>query len=73
MISPAARQTAPKTAALAASTSIRRGIAANVTRTRPEEYSLVMASTPSTPVITWPTRAPASTLLVGSPVTLRVL
>src|SRR5215472_10466270 len=72
-ISPATRQSVPNTRAFAASTSGRRGTAANVTRISPDEYSLVMASTPSTPVITWPMMTPASTLLVGSLVTLRVL
>ena len=37
------------TAALAASTARRRGTAANVVRIRPVLYSLLKASTPSTP------------------------
>src|SRR5579859_1518961 len=47
--SPATRVSAPMTAALAASTVRRRGAAANVVRIRPVLYSVLNASTPSTP------------------------
>jgi len=71
--SPVARNTAPQTSAFAASTMPRRGIAANVTAAMPESNSPVIASAPSTPVISWPSTTPASMLLVGSPPGLRVL
>ena len=53
-------------AALAASTSGRRGAAANVARIIPEENSLVTASTPRTPRASWPMASPAKLSLVGS-------
>ena len=57
-ISPAARVTAPSTAAFAASTSGRLGAAANVARIIPEENSVVIASTPRTPSSSWPSTSP---------------
>ncbi len=71
--SPAARATAPNTAALAASSSPRRGIAVSVARISPDEYSLVMVSTPRTPLSSRAGTIPASALLVRSPPALRVL
>ena len=65
-VSPTASVTAPNTAAFAASTRGRFGIAASVDRIIPEEYSPVITSTPSTPIRSWPSASPASTLLVGS-------
>ena len=73
MISLATRNTPPVTAAFASSTSPRRGTAENVTRTSPDEYSLVMASTPRMPVMSCPSRTPASRLLAGSLCAPRVL
>ena len=71
--SPAASATAPNTAAFAASTSGRLGIAASVARIIPEEYSPVITSTPSTPVSSRPREMPASALLVRSAVASLVL
>ena len=65
-ISPAASATAPSTAALAASSSGRRGTAANVARIIPEENSVVITSAPKTPSASWPIASPAKLLLVGS-------
>jgi hypothetical protein len=65
--SPRASATAPNTAALAASSSGRFGVAASVARIIPEVYSLVIISTPSTPTSSRPTEMPASALLVRSP------
>ena len=64
--SPAASATTPNTAALAASTSGRFGIAASVARIIPEEYSPVITSTPRTPISSRPREMPASALLVRS-------
>ena len=57
-ISPAASATAPSTAAFAASTSGRRGAAANVARIIPEENSVVIVSTPRAPSSNWPGTSP---------------
>src|SRR4030095_13104121 len=64
--SPTANATAPNTAAFAASTIGRFGIAASVARIIPEEYSPVITSTPRTPVKSRPRETPASALLVRS-------
>ena len=64
--SPAASAVVPHTAALAASTSGRLGIAASVALIVPEEYSLVITSTPSTANSTDPRAPPTRMLLVTS-------
>ena len=65
-ISPTTSVTAPSTAALAASSSGRRGTAASVARIIPEENSVVIASTPRTPRASWPSASPVKLSLVGS-------
>ncbi len=50
--------TAAKTAAFAASTVSRCGAAASVERIEPVAYSLVMTSTPSTPMASWARKNP---------------
>ncbi len=70
--SPRTRVTPPKTAALAARTSGLFGTASSVARIRPEVYSLLMPSTPSTPVTSSPGISPASALFVRSPAAFRV-
>ena len=71
--SPATSAVSPQMAALAASTSGRLGIAASVTLIVPEEYSLVITSTPSTANNTDPRAPPARMLLVTSPCGFLVL
>ena len=71
--SPAPSATTPNTAAFAASTSGRPGTAARVARIIPEVYSLVIISTPRTPVSSSPGTTPASALLVRSPAPFLVL
>jgi hypothetical protein len=68
-----ARATAPNTAALAARTSGRLGIAARVGRIVPEVCSLVAVTTPRVPIRSRPTEMPARALLVRSPVAFSVL
>ena len=70
--SPTTRVTAPNTTAFAARTKGRRGMAASVTRTVPELYSLVMVSTPSMPASSRPGTTPASALLVRSSAAFRL-
>lgn len=71
--SPSASATPPNTAAFAASSTGLRGTAVSVARIIPDEYSLVMASTPRTPVSSSAGTMPASALLVRSPPAWRVL
>src|SRR5262249_56542358 len=71
--SPAPSATTPKTAAFAASTTPRPGTAASVARIIPEVYSLVIVSTPRTPVSSRPGTTPARALLVRSPPPFLVL
>ena len=70
--SPNASATAPNTAALAASSSGRRGAAASVDLIIPDEYSLVISSAPRTPLNSRAGRIPASALFVRSSVPLVV-
>ena len=55
---PIAAATAPKTAALTARTLVRCGTAANVDQMDPVAYSLVMTTTPSTPMASWARKNP---------------
>ena len=71
--SPTASATTPSTAAFAASTSGRFGIAASVARIIPEEYSPVIMSTPRTPISSRPREIPARALLVRSAAASSVL
>ena len=48
----------PTTTALAASTARRWGAAAKVARIDPVAYSLVIVSTPSTPMASWARKKP---------------
>ena len=65
-ISPTTSVTAPSTAALAASSSGRRGTAASVARIIPEENSVVTTRAPRTPRASWPIESPAKLISVGS-------
>ena len=58
--SPPANVTAPMTAALAARTRPRRGLAASVTRTSPLRYSVVMNTAPTTVTAISAANVPAS-------------
>src|SRR3984885_5858643 len=71
--SPVISATAPTTAALAARTRSRRGAAANVARLVPEVYSLVMASTPTTPMSSTPMSMPTSVLPTNMPLLVVLL
>src|SRR6201996_879369 len=71
--SPVISATAPTTAALAARTLRRRGAAANVARMVPEVYSLVMASTPTTPMSSTPMSMPTSVLPTNMPLLVVLL
>ena len=71
--SPMASVNAANTVALAVSSSRRSGIVASVARIIPKVYSLVIASTPSTPASSRPGAMPASALLVRSPDAFLVL
>ena len=64
--SPASKVTAPRTAALAASTARRRGTAANVVRIRPVVYSELIASTPIAPNASSASPQPEKLLRTGS-------
>ena len=57
---------APTTTALAVSTIPRRGTAPSVALIIPEEYSLVIVSTPRTPRASWPRASPTNPVSVGS-------
>jgi len=63
---PATRTRPVMTAALAASTVVRRGIAARVTRIMPVLYSPLIASTARIATIAWPRSTPVRLILTVS-------
>src|SRR5271169_746669 len=63
---PAASTRPERTAALAARTTARRGIAAKVMRIMPVLYSLLIASTATTATTAWPRSIPVRLTLAGS-------
>ena len=65
-VSPTTSAAVPNTAALAASSNDRFGVAARVDRIIPEPYSVVMTSTPRTPLSNSPRGDAASALFVRS-------
>src|ERR1700689_1700645 len=61
------RQARPdRTVPLAASTAVRRGTAANVTRIIPVPYSPLIASTATMAITAWPRYRPVRLILAGS-------